>query len=61
MRGVFTTIDLDGDEKAISDTLDRRFRLPGDVEVKDFRGMAWRVGRAVFSSRERANGSGLES
>jgi hypothetical protein len=59
--GVFKIIALDGDEKSYSETLDRRFCLPGDVEIKAFRGVALRVNCALFSSNDMANGSGLES
>lgn len=58
--GVSTIIDFDGDENSNSDTLDRRFCLLGDVAVKGFLGVVLRGDLVMFSSKESANGSGLE-
>jgi hypothetical protein len=59
--GVFITMALDGDENSNSETPPRRFCLLGDVEPSGFRGVALRADFALFSSKDMANGSGLES
>jgi hypothetical protein len=59
--GVFMTIAFDGDENSISDTLERRFCLLGEVETKAFLGLDLRVDLVLFWFMEIAKGSGLES
>jgi hypothetical protein len=59
--GVFSTMALDGEENSNSETLDWRFCLLGEVVTSGFRGVALRVGFGLFSLKERASGSGLES
>tara|TARA_R110002003_G_scaffold70_12_gene6432 strand:+ start:58366 stop:58536 length:171 start_codon:yes stop_codon:yes gene_type:complete len=55
------TIAFDGDENSISDTLERRFCLLGEVETKAFLGLDLRADLVLFWFMEIAKGSGLES
>jgi hypothetical protein len=60
--GVFMIMALEGDENSNSDTLDPRFCLLGDVVISALRGVFLRGDFVVvFSVKEMASGSGLES
>lgn len=60
-RGVLMIIDLDGDEKTTSDVSSRRTCFLGEVIMMGFRGLDLRCDEVMFSSKEMASGSGLES
>lgn len=60
-RGVLMIMDLDGDEKTISDVSGLRACLRGELASIGFRGLGLRCDEVMFSSKEMARGSGLDS
>jgi hypothetical protein len=62
IRGVFMIMALEGDENSNSETLEPLFCLLGDVVISALRGVFLRGDFVVvFSVKEMASGSGLES
>lgn len=60
-RGVLKTMDLEGDEKIISEGPALRAGLVGELPSIGFLGLCLRGDEVMFSSKEIARGSGLES
>jgi hypothetical protein len=60
-RGVLMIIDLDGDENIISEVSSLRTCLLGELVIIGFLGLGLRRDEVMFSSKEIARGSGLES